>query len=400
MISAKQKNNKKSVDIRRWPGVLYYESAAKKVQGRFDVCYYIRYTLHDGAKRLEKVGWKSEGYSPQVAAEIRADRIRTARHGENVKTARQIAADKRRHDRTLDDIAKAYFDFKGARLKGQKTDQNRYNLHIKPVLGKRPTSSLAPLDIDRIKATMTDHAPATVANTLELLRRLINFGIDKGLCTALSFTIKLPPKDNEVTEYLTTEQTKLFLKVINTWETPDVPRMLKLAMLTGLRRGEIFSLQNQDIDFNQQLITIRDPKGGKTLSIPMSPPVKELLKRQMQWRDKKCPNSPYIFPGRKGNKRVDCTAADRIKTAANLPPQFRIFHGLRHHFAVTLANSGEFSLDMIGELLTHKSIAMTKRYSQFLPDTLKKASNRAAELLMRQPQPQARKKVLKLTRDL
>ena len=46
-----------------------------------------------------------------------------------------------------------------------------------------------------------------------------------------------------------------------------------------------------------------------------------------------------------------------------------------------LANSGEFSLDMIGELLTHKSAAMTKRYSQFLPGTMKRASERAAELI-------------------
>ncbi|MFP4258292.1 MAG: hypothetical protein ACLFRE_04735 [Desulfovermiculus sp.] len=49
---------------------------------------------------------------------------------------------------------------------------------------------------------------------------------------------------------------------------------------------------------------------------------------------------------------------------------------------MTLANSGEFGLDMIGELLTHKSPQMTKRYAQYLPDTMKKASTRASELLL------------------
>jgi hypothetical protein len=39
---------------------------------------------------------------------------------------------------------------------------------------------------------------------------------------------------------------------------------------------------------------------------------------------------------------------------------------------------------MIGELLTHKSFEMTKRYSQFLPGTMKKASDRAAELIQKQ----------------
>jgi len=95
----------------------------------------------------------------------------------------------------------------------------------------------------------------------------------------------------------------------------------------------------------------------------------------------KYPNSPYIFPGIRGGKRVTSNAVKRVKEKAGLPKRFRIFHGLRHHFGVTLANSGEFSLDMIGELLTHKDVKMTKRYSQFLPGTIKRASERAADLI-------------------
>ncbi|WP_235956984.1 hypothetical protein [Fundidesulfovibrio magnetotacticus] len=72
-----------------------------------------------------------------------------------------------------------------------------------------------------------------------------------------------------------------------------------------------------------------------------------------------------MFPGRGGVLSIDSSAVDRIKATARLPKSFRILHGLRHHFAVTLANSGEFTLDMIGELLTHKSTAMTRRYGHF-----------------------------------
>ena len=35
--------------------------------------------------------------------------------------------------------------------------------------------------------------------------------------------------------------------------------------------------------------------------------------------------STYIFPGKGGKLRVDCSAADRIKTKAKLPNKFRIF---------------------------------------------------------------------------
>ena len=143
-------------------------------------------------------------------------------------------------------------------------------------------------------------------------------------------------------------------------------------------------MQERDLDFSHNFIVLREPKGGKTVNIPMSKPVLEILETQIEWRNNKYPGSPYLFPGKNGNERVDCSATDRIKEEANLPKNFRIFHGLRHHFAVMLANSGEFTLDMIGELLTHKSVLMTQRYAKFLPGTMKDASNRAAAIIQSQ----------------
>jgi integrase len=73
---------------------------------------------------------------------------------------------------------------------------------------------------------------------------------------------------------------------------------------------------------------------------------------------------------------------DKIKKAASLPVNFRPFHGLRHHFAVTLANSGKFTLDMIAEMLTHKNADFTKKkYAQFLPESMTAAGNAAAAVL-------------------
>jgi integrase len=383
-MASKKINKKYKIDSRKWSGVYGYDSYKRRVHGKPDICYYIAYRT---GERLvwEKVGWKSEGYTPQIAAETRSERIRKERHGGVVKTAKEIAREKQLCDRTLNEIMKAYFaSERGKKLKGRKTDINRYENHLKPILGKRRISSLAPLDIERVKATMKGKAPATIANTLELLRRLINFGTRNNLCATLNFTIQLPKRDNEVVEYLEPDQAEIFVKILDSWKSQDVARMLKLAMVTGLRRGEIFKLKDLDLDFLQELIKIRDPKGKKSMTIPMNLPAREILDTQRKWRDEKFSGSPYIFPGRKGAQRVDCSAVDRIKSKANLPKSFRIFHGLRHHFGVTLANSGEFSLDMIGELLTHKSTAMTKRYSQFLPSTIKKASDRAANILLSQ----------------
>jgi len=363
----------------KWPGVYFYESIERRFDDGPDVCYVVAFKVDD-KKRWEKVGWKSEGYTPQVAAELRAERVKAARHGQDVKTNKELRRERAAKERPLDDLATAYFEHRVAERWG-KFDEGRYRKHVAPILGQRPVSKLSPLDVTRLKAAMKGYKPATVWGALEIMRRILNFGCKNGLCAPLAFVIEMPRKDNEVVEYLEPQDAASLLEVLAEWPAQDVARMLKLAMFSGMRRGEIFKLEVRDLDFRQGLITLRAPKGGKTVSIPMNPIARAILEEQLAWAAEAFSDSPYVFPGRGGGLRTDSSAVDRIKAAALLPKSFRIFHGLRHHFAVTLANSGEFTLDMIGELLTHKSTAMTRRYGQFLPDAKKRASDKAAELL-------------------
>lgn len=383
------------VDAKRWPGVYHYELDTR-FQGKPDVAYTI--TFKDpvsGRKIWEKIGLKSQGITPQLCAELRSERMRKARHGEEVKTSVDIRRDALEHDKTLGVIADAYFEAKENELKGFKTDKNRWETHLKPLFSKKRVSELSPVDIQRVKSNMKDKAPATIWNTLELLRRLCNWGTRRHMCPGLSFTIKMPKKDNETVEFLTPEQAGTLDVVLNDWTRKDVVRMIKVAMFTGMRRGEIFKLKDSDIDFRHRLIRIRGPKGGKSAQIPLSDAVKTIFRDQIKWRDRVYPESSYIFPGTKGTQRVDCSAAKRIKAKAGLPKEFRIFHGMRHHFAVTLANSGQVDLSMIGELLTHKSMAMTKRYAAYLPETTRSASNLASKLIQKNIKPVKVKKAVK-----
>jgi integrase len=114
----------------------------------------------------------------------------------------------------------------------------------------------------------------------------------------------------------------------------------------------------------------------------MSKVVADILKNQLVGKTSRFPESPYVFPGHAGELRTDCSAVDKIKKSAGLAASFRPFHGLRHHFAVSLANSGQFTINMISEALTHKNLDFTKKkYAQFLPETLVEMGNAAAEVL-------------------
>ncbi len=365
---------------KKWAGVYVYETA-EIFNGSPDLCFYINYRA---GRRLiwEKIGKLSEGYGPDVAVEIRGKRVKAARHGDEVKTAKEIRQEQTEKNKPFKEVADAYFEIKGPSLKGLTTDKNRYKKHLAPLCDKRTVSEITPQVIEELRKSFADHKPATLWNSLELLRRIVNFGFKTNRCPALSFQIEMPVKDNEVIEYLKPDEAKRFLETVREWPVKDVANMLLLAFFTGMRRGEMFKLATDDIDFHMKLIRIRDPKGGKSVSIGLSGVAEEVIKNQLVWRAEHFPQSKYIFPGKFGGQRTDCSAVDKIKKAAGLPVKFRPFHGLRHHFAVTLANSGKFTLDMIAEMLTHKNAEFTKKkYGQFLPETMTAAGNAAAEIL-------------------
>lgn len=369
------------INSKRWPGVYGYDSDQKRYRGKPDVCYYINYRI-DNKLKWEKIGWKSEGYSPAFASEKRGEKIKLKRHGDSVKTDKEIRQEKNKIDGTFEEIKQAYFaSDRGKSLKGRKTDLNRYDLYLRSLFGGKQVSNFSQLDIEKLKFRMKDLAPATIYNALELLRRLINYGVKYNLCRPLSFTIDFPSINNEITEYLTQEETSRLFDTLDSWPNQDVSRMLKVAMFTGMRRGEIFKLLIGDIDFHHNILWLRNPKGGRDESVPMSETIKIIFEEQLAWCKENHPNSLYAFPAYHGGPRTKSSAAYRIKKKANLPKKFRIFHGLRHNLGVTLANSGEYTLDMIGELLTHKSTAVTKRYAQFLPETKRKAADRAVDIL-------------------
>lgn len=375
------KSTYKKVHANKWAGVYYYE-LEDRFNGKPDVCYYICYKK-DGRLIWEKVGKISEGYNPDLASELRSERLKAVRHGEAIKTPKERRQHQIEHNKPFGEVASEYFRVKGPTLKGIVTDRNRYAKHLAEMFDSKKVEEIKPQMIEQLQEKMADHKPATIWNALELLRRIINFGYKTNRCPALGFQIEMPVKDNDVVEYLTPEESARFLSVVKEWPDIDVRHMVLLAFVTGMRRGEIFKLEERDIDFHLKLIYLRGPKGGKSASIGLSDVAENIIKSQIELKNERFPESPYIFPGRTGGLRKDCSAVEKIKKAAQLPEHFRPFHGLRHHFAVTMANSGQFTLDMIATAMTHKSASFTKKkYAQFLPHTLTAISNDAANLLL------------------
>lgn len=221
-------------------------------------------------------------------------------------------------------------------LKGMSVYRAIFNAHLSRPFGSMQPAEISPFDLDRLKLDeMKGRSPKSIANALELLRRIINFGIRRGLCPGPRFTIQLPRVNNEKTEDLTGEELGCLVSVLDRHLEVRSSRtagaaMMKLALYTGMRRGEIFRLKWSDLDFHRNNILLREPKGGRNVVIPMSSHTRLLLEslrrsgndcRSDCGSDRRSGRrSDYVFPGRGGRQRRDVRKqVNAIKVEAGLP---------------------------------------------------------------------------------
>jgi len=359
-----------------YPGVFYRE--AERIGGPgLEKVFYIVFKK-DGKVLEEKVGRQfADDMTPARAARIRAERIEGKRLSRKEVREQREAAKKAEEARwTVDRLWQEYSAQKHD-SKGLKVDQGRFEKYLKPKLGSKEPREIAHLDLDRLRIGLAKtRKPQTVKHVLALLNRIINFGAKKGLCPGLNFKIELPKVHNKKTEDLNPEQLAALLEAIDQDPNQQAANFMKMALFTGMRRGELFRLQWTDLDFEKGFIHIRSPKGGQDQKIPMNQAARDLLEAHPRT------GSPYVFPGRGGNQRTDINKqVNRIKEAAGLPPDFRPLHGLRHTYASMLASSGQVDLYTLQKLLTHKSAAMTQRYAHLRDEALRRASDLAGDLL-------------------
>jgi len=354
-----------------YPGVYYILGAAVGRTGTEKI-YYIRYRK-DGKLVEEKAGRQyQDAMTPARAAGLRAQRI---------EGKQQTNEEKRQEEAQIADrwtIEKLWNEYRKHLPGGEATkpDISRWNLYLQNQFGCKEPKELVKLDIDRLRINLLKKkSPQTVKHAVALLRRIINFGVDRGLCPRLPFKIALPHVDNIKTEDLTPDQLQALFSAMETTHYTTAANMMKLALFTGMRRGELFKLQWRDLDFERGFIHIMEPKGGKSQKIPMNRNAREVFESIIR-------TSEYVFPARNGGPRMDISKDLRsIKQAAGLPDDFRALHGLRHVYATMLASSGQVDMFTLQKLLTHKSPEMTQRYIHFRDEALRRASDIVEDVL-------------------
>jgi len=167
--------------------------------------------------------------------------------------------------------------------------------------------------------------------------------------------IPLMKKENKLPKVVSKEKIK---SMIDLCDNLKHKLIIKFFYSSGFRLSELLNLKRSDIDFDNNLILIRNGKGAKDRMTILSPSLKnDLLKYYSKYEFK----TNYIFEGRKGkySKKSVQKILERLgkKIGIKVHP-----HMLRHSFATHLLEQGT-DIRYIQKLLGHSNLETTQIYT-------------------------------------
>jgi len=214
------------------------------------------------------------------------------------------------------------------------------------------------------------HGAKTVNNQLSALSSMFRAAVAWDYCERNPVAGVSPLPSPPLTfRFWDREQSDAFLEAVQRVAPTWYPMFL-CALRTGMRSGELFGLQWDDVDLAKGSIQVRrnythghmvTPKSGKERTIPMTPELQQALREHRHLRGEQVFYHPsgVLLDGNKVKRTFW-----RCQKAAGVP---RIaLHCLRHSFASQLVMAG-VPLRAVQELLGHSDIRTTQRYAHLSP---------------------------------
>lgn len=272
-----------------------------------------------------------------------------------------------------------------------------------PPLGAIPLAKLTPLHVQHFYAGLL--ADGLSSTTVALYHGILHHALDqavkwrlipRNVCDA----VDAPRPQNPEMRTWTPEQARTFLAAT---ADDSLAAFWRLALNTGMRRGELLALRWDDLDLDRATLAVRrtltrgadglvfgEPKtrsGKRAIALPAScvTALREHRRRQLARRLELGPawhDTDLVFErgdGRVLHPNVSGRAFRRLVAELGLPA-IR-FHDLRHTAATLMLANGEHP-KVVQERLGHNDISMTlNRYSHVTMDMQREAANRLDALL-------------------
>lgn len=218
-------------------------------------------------------------------------------------------------------------------------------------------------------------AKRSVARKIASLRRYFAWLVRNGVVTGdPTAGVRTPSDSGRLPKVLTSNQLEALLVATDTdapkWRTSRDTAVVELLYGSGLRVSELSNMDVDSVNVKAQAIFVMG-KGAKERRVPMSEPSLDAVKIWMKFRHELVVDAgdPALFLNTRG-RRLTPRDVRRIIDARSVAPTHP--HALRHTFATHLLDNGA-DLRAVQELLGHRDVATTQRYTHVSKERLKSA---------------------------
>lgn len=339
--------------------------------------FYQRYT--DGHKRQRQIRIGRVGVVTLEEARKRGMQIQAeVSLGKNPKQN----ADELKAIPTLKDFAlKQYLPFVRQKKRSWATDEIILRCHLLPALGRQYLDEITVGHINKMMADMREagYANGTCNKPVVLLRYILNLANEWGVPRIDRNPAKKVQLFDEQhrQRFLSAPETQALFEALRADENQFAAAAIELLLLTGARRNEVTHARWECVDLERGTLLVPMSKSGKPRTIVLNAAALELVSR--------LPSngvSEWLFPSPRTGR--PCPALyypwDRVRKRAGLS-NLRL-HDLRHSYASNLVNGG-VSLYVVQQLLGHSNSQTTQRYAHLEQDTLARATEVAAQAVLR-----------------
>lgn len=196
--------------------------------------------------------------------------------------------------------------------------------------------------------------------------------------------VKRPSQPKGRDRRLLPGEEKRILRECRRYKNPVLEPMVRLALETAMRQGELFGLQWEHVDLQRRTVRLYETKNGESRSVPLSSEAVRVLQslRTPEERVTALPRGP-VFSANVPATRIAFTRAVERARARYVAACGRVghepdprylmnlvFHDLRHEATSRFFERGVFETMEVASITGHKTLSMLRRYTHLRAEDL------------------------------
>ena len=154
--------------------------------------------------------------------------------------------------------------------------------------------------------------------------------------------IRKPPAGQLSNRRLSADEEKILLEACEQYSNPMLGWIVRTALLTGMRAGEINSLRRDQVDLKRRVVRLNDTKNGSARTVPLSRQARQVLAAALDSPIRPLDTNRIFWgdPGRDGKRRAYEFRMAWKKVIKDTKITNLRFHDLRHEAVSRLVEAG------------------------------------------------------------